>query len=351
MNIDLDYLLRYTTKSREEEEKFLKQILGDAAFLHALGLRDLQVTPKPERYRFSGSRDWQDTIQRMPGSEETTVSPYTCVASGSLGYIGERVKEVVLPDEPVHFSGEDLAKASGKIEIQKGLDKPLTIAAEFELGNGRVILVSDPCLFVNQRLGHADNPVLAYHLAVGRDAREIVVDEYYHDGAIAQGNPFVLLGVYPYGIIAGAILLASLLWAWCYGIRFGPPTATPEPSRRNILEYVGAMAGLFRRGQKTAFVLRTCRDGFLDKMRNELRLPAGCDEPAILQALARVDAARAMVLEQTLRDIEAGLANESQLRPADLLQLQERLDSCRVPMHPQRWTGPRWMSPRFTAAR
>jgi hypothetical protein len=203
------------------------------------------------------------------------------------------------------------------------------IALAFKQGLGRVVLVSEPTLFNNIGLGEADNAVLACRLALGAGERPIVFDEYYH-GALSGLGASALVGVFPYGAVAAFVLLATIIWAWSNGVRFGPPLDAPAESRRNILEYVDAMARLFQRGAKRAFVLRTNREGLLEELRRELHLASGSPSDIVRRRLLHADEARGRRLDEVLNEVDRVLVAGQPVSETELHHFQERLETCRT---------------------
>lgn len=184
------------------------------------------------------------------------------------------------------------------------------LAVRFKIGKGEVIVVSDPALIENRNIGKADNAALACWLfAPGKGG--VVFDEFYH-GLTVRGNPGWLLSRFPYGLVALALLLATGVWAWRAGARLGPPLAEREPTRRNILEYVDAMASMFGRAHSDAFALGEVRRGVFWTIRQELHMGLGdAQAEKIVSALARKDPARARKLQEADAQARAVLSGHS----------------------------------------
>jgi len=128
-----------------------------------------------------------------------------------------------------------------------------------------------------------------------------------------------------------------------------------EVYRRNVLEYVDAMARLFRHGRQYAFVLSTCRAGVLDAIREDLGLQHGTAEAVVLKHLAQRDPERARQLEASLTAVRQAFANQDTLTADELVRLQERMDVCRIPTRSRPTAPPHpksaSTSPRSTSAR
>lgn len=323
--------------SREER---LHEIIGRDEFLESLGIRGIKVEPWASTdHDTDRPEDFEKAVEEAWGglpSPERYVEP---VFSGSLAPLGDGIKRLMVPEEDLSwFDGPGVDDAVGRIDIEGKDSKALPVALAFRVGEGDVVLVSEPVLFNNSGLGtaqggpqtRADNAVLAYRLAVGDGTREVAIDEFYH-GALHSLGPLALVAIRPYRTLAISILLATLLWAWAYGVRFGPPLAPPRENRRNILEYVSAMARLFRRGGKQRFVLQTNRQGLMDEVRSDLFMPLGTPEHLVLRRLAQSDREAAEHLESVLREVDHSLGSPNSLTVRHLMELQKRLESCRIP--------------------
>jgi len=219
-----------------------------------------------------------------------------------------------------------VSRAIGTVTVEVN-GKQVPVVLMLERGKGLLTLIADTTVFRNQTLARADNAVLAYRLLAEPSGTEVVFDEYYH-GVSIQGNVYALLGIWPYAPIAASILVAALLWAWANGVRFGPAGPAPEETRRNIVEYVNAMAGLFRRGRKYAFVLKTCRDGFVEELRRQLGLPPGTGEQVVMRAIERRDPQRAARAMTVLSSIDDAVKPGTRLSLRRLKRFAQELDAC-----------------------
>ena len=121
-------------------------------------------------------------------------------------------------------------------------------------------------------LAKADNSVLAARLLAPK-GRASSFDEFYH-GLAVRGNPLYLLTRPGFAAVTLGILLGVGVWTWRQAVFLGPPLVDPEPSRRDIGEYIDAMGDFFRRGPgHRRFLVREVRDGVLQQLCQELKLP------------------------------------------------------------------------------
>jgi hypothetical protein len=316
--------LDFTSPSlRDDKHIDHERVSSDSGQLHKiLGINELSVVNRQD------TKD-KDTVRDKNPSLDVPRTRYSVRMTGSLSTLQRDVKALYLPKPtPCYFSGKAISSADGVLEVATDSKSWRPIVLKFNLGKGKVILISDPFTFTNIDIDKEDNAVLAYHLAVGSGDREVVFDEYYH-GALTRGNWMALLGIPTYGFIGVCVLLASLLWAWFVGVRFGPPVSRPEPSRRSILEYIDAMARLFQRGRKHHFILSTCREGFISDLQNELHYPPGTAEEVVFDRLAQIDPVRLKRIQDAFSVINRHISNPRRISLNRLTQLQEILDKCR----------------------
>ena len=257
-----------------------------------------------------------------PAAETVTVD-----AAGSLAPVAV-AQELSVPAKgfyAIEYTGSQ--EPAGTVHIRHSTGERSLVAAEFALGKGRLLVVSDPDLFGNAYLGRADNSVLAAHL-LGRYRRPLVFDEFYH-GLNVQGNPFWLLSLPRYGLLALTLLLTSVMWVWRAAVRLGPPLEGDRADRRDLREYIEAMARLFNRPKHRPFVLNHLRDGILWSLSKELRTdPCLPGEKGIAFALERKDPERAQQLRDALDLVAKIPSTRKKMSEKEYLHLSRKLDQC-----------------------
>lgn len=340
---DYDGPIERRQKSRTDR---LIDILGPDSFLENLGIAAVSVEPwASSRHPSDEPGDFMEVVEEAWGGLPAPKRYVEPTFSGTLYPWTLDVTRLRLPDFDLSwFAGPGIDDAVGRVDILGDNREALPIVLAFQVGAGEVILVSEPVVLNNIGLATArgprylqsDNAVLAYRLAVGDGSREVVFDEFYH-GALHNLGPLALMALHPYRAVALSILFATILWAWAYGVRFGPPLAVPPENRRNILEYVDAMARLFARGGKQRFVLQTNRQGLLDEVRGALLMPLGTPEHLVIRRLAQFDPEAAKRLEAMLSVVDGLLRSTQVLSPKQLRELQIRLETCRIPETQHRW--------------
>lgn len=313
----------------------------DPILLELLGLADLEVSA----FDYDAIDENGPTLQfTMIGAGATITYPLR--GAGTLAHVADSVSTLCTDRAwPARFSGAAVERARGMLEVDAAagvLENPEAeadsdetpepaaenwkpVALEFGVGEGSVTLVATPHPFTNIGLGQGENAPLAAYLGLGDGSRSLVIDDYYH-GLVLGDNWLALALVYPYGSIALFMLIAAGLVCWRYAVRFGPPVPDADPSRRDITEYVDAMARLFRRARAHGFVLEANRAGFLASLREAFHLPQGAGEDVIRHRFAQAAPGMLGTLDALLSSSRG--AAQGGVRPEDLDYYQERFDQC-----------------------
>ena len=202
------------------------------------------------------------------------------------------------------------------------------LAVRYTVDRGEVIVVGDPRLLSNATLDKADNSVLAVAL-LGGGAGPVVWDEFYH-GLTMRGNFLFLLRRGQYALLAVTVVLATAGWIWRQARFLGPPLEPVPVSRRNLGEYVEAMAKLFGRASGSRqFVLAEIRRGVLWSLRQRLggRYAAEA-EPTTAAGVGRTAAPlrQTVVHDQAVDEIVAVLARRDPAAAKKLKEAVERAD-------------------------
>lgn len=167
---------------------------------------------------------------------------------------------------------------------------------------GEVVWLADAGAFTNERIGEADNAVLALRLA--GVAQPVWFDEY-HQGFARGGNAFERLGASGQAAVVLAAAAAVLTLA---GVsrRIGPPVPLLAEQPVRTLAYIDSLAALYRRAGAHREALETLRDGLSRALARRYGSPAvGLRRhPAAAEALSRADAliARDTIPEDEFRE-------------------------------------------------
>lgn len=267
-------------------------------------------------------------------SFNTTLEPATC--SGSLAPLAADVAKLALPAEvvtalkvkpDVELTGAITARAPQRFH-QYYSNEQLTLIALIPSGQGEIVIVSDPLLLANAYLAKADNSVLAARL-LSPNGERVIFDEFYH-GLAVRGNALYLLTRPGFAAVTLGLLAVVGVWTWRKAVFLGPPLEDAEPSRRDIGQYIDAMGAFLGRGpDHRRFLVRETRDGVLQQLCQELRLPPDtASVDTILAALVRRDPERADSLRRTLQQIDATLADRREYPKSDYLPAMQKLAGC-----------------------
>ncbi len=121
------------------------------------------------------------------------------------------------------------------------------VVADYPLGKGRIIVVTDQNLFDNKHIAAAGNAQLALNLATGGPRGSVAFFEWVH-GYAAGGSWWTILPM-PVRAAVIIVLVAALLLLVGTALRFGPTARLPEDAERTSAEYLSSMAQLLARGK------------------------------------------------------------------------------------------------------
>lgn len=170
--------------------------------------------------------------------------PFTGAFAGSvrsLANVGFRRLPVPRPARGEHF------------EVLLADDLGI-IAFRETRGLGDEIRVSNPHLFSNDAIAHADNARLAYLLARPRRAGGLVAfDEAIH-GALTDRTWWNVLPI-PVRVALGGVLLAALVAIVGGALRLGPAVDARAKREPTSGEFIAAVAGLYERTHARAHAI------------------------------------------------------------------------------------------------
>lgn len=172
------------------------------------------------------------------------------------------------------------------------------------VGDGALILVSDPDLLHNFNLHRGDHALIANDLVAYTGSDAVVIDEVLHGHAYPVSWP-AALGAWPMRIVVAHALLLALLYALAVSRRFGPTRPTPRPAGAAPLVDLAAeaMVGTPSRTRRlvTAYVCAV-----IANVADRLGVPGSADlgrrAHGVDEAAARLDIetdARALLAEVT----------------------------------------------------
>jgi hypothetical protein len=138
-------------------------------------------------------------------------------------------------DEPQGWSGDEV-----------GLH-----LAQFDWGQGLVIINSDNTIWENQRVDCHDHAYALWKLINHNGKVWFLINQE------APSLWTILWRATPYGMLAA--LLALALWLWAKATRFGPILTRATPGRRSLAEHIHASAMLLWRRQQHPYLVSLLR--------------------------------------------------------------------------------------------
>lgn len=268
------------------------------------------------------SKSWDEWMKGRAPSRDVTAT-----LEGSLASI-EGIHRLAVPGESFQtLNGKD-SQLRGAVRCPDKEGNLHLLVAVIKRGAGEIVVVSEPAMLSNRLIAKADNSVLSVNL-IAPAGEPVTFDEFYH-GLAVRGNPLFLLTRLGFAMVTLCLLLLIGLWTWRSAVFLGSPLADIEPSRRDIREYVSAMAEFFSRGRGSrTLIVHEVRDGVLREICNELRLPIDTlDTDKITTLLARRDRSRAERLRGIVREVDAHLAESGEYSRSEFLPHLQRLANC-----------------------
>ncbi len=199
------------------------------------------------------------------------------------------------------------------------------VVVDYNYGEGRVIVVSDPYLISNGGLVLKDNLALAINVLGGpRNTGLIAFDEYHQGRGITRNafaSYFAGTSVLP---IAGQIVVVVLVVLWSNGRRFARPLPLTQVDRRSSLEIVASMAELQERSRAYDLAI----ENIYTRTRRVLARHAGVDYNSSRSEIAQRIAERSTIdrneLEALMRECEEAINGEP-VNSRDTIDIVKRL--------------------------
>ncbi|WP_437206126.1 DUF4350 domain-containing protein [Planctomicrobium sp. SH664] len=286
---------------------------------------------EPPRTMSDAVRQVQDALDQLNQkqvlpAQGLQISPVKVTGLPSLTAAG--IQELAIPASEVHFFEFAGDPPRGQIELVDPLGNSFPLVAEIPRGQGTIVLISDSQLMTNRYLQQGDNCVLAAHL-LAPHGELVVFDEFYH-GLAVRGNSLYLLTIPGFAAATLALCLLIGLWAWREAIFLGPPQPDTLVNRRDIREYVNAMARFFLRGKGSRmFLLEQVRNGVLATIAKELGLPPQTRDPqTIIHILGRRDPERAEQIESAFKAVDDELGSSRSISSPTATKLMQRMAAC-----------------------
>ncbi len=203
-------------------------------------------------------------------------------------------------------------------------DEAGVLVMRLKVGSGIIDVLSDADILGNERIGQADNALLAMNLIYCRGAPTAVhFDEYHHGRAERPFADERLPGaaIFPAiwaGLICLAIYLSGSFW------RFGRPVPLPPEPRRSLTEHIQAFAGLYRGAQASGAAVTTIARRFESRLAALTGLSPAAAADDLARAVARTADIDVAALSQLLTELRA-IDPDAKLPEARLLWLVRRI--------------------------
>ncbi len=202
------------------------------------------------------------------------------------------------------------------------------LAARFKRGAGEIVVISDPLLLTNRLIARSDNSILAARL-LAPNGQSVLFDEFYH-GLGVRGQPLYLLTHLNYASATIGILIVLGLSTWRKAVFPGPPLSDDRVRRRDIREYVNAMARFFSEGRRgRGRLVEELRNGVLRQLSVEMGLPPDTtDVDTIATVMARKETQRAKLLRDATHSVDQAIQSRRRWSQSETLDAMRRMSAC-----------------------
>lgn len=217
--------------------------------------------------------------------------------------------------EPSPTEGEETDVLSAPV-IHLG-DGDGAVLADFDYGEGRIVLLSDPFFIANNGIARGANLNLAMNLIneLRGDGGRVLIDEAHHGFRQSHNQLISYFRGTPAPWIASQLMLVALFVAYTYGKRFARPLPLPQVDRHSPLEFVGSMAHLQRLAAARDLALENIYPPFRAELCRSLGVSVRAGFEEIATAFIRREAKRPGAnkmssgdLTKLLRECEGALA-------------------------------------------
>jgi hypothetical protein len=207
-------------------------------------------------------------------------------------------------------------------------DDTRMLAARFQRGVGEIVVISDPLLLTNRLIARSDNSILAARL-LSPNGQPVLFDEFYH-GLGVRGQPLYLLTHLSYASATIGILMVLGLSTWRKAVFPGPPLPDDRVRRRDIREYVNAMARFFSEGRRgRGRLVKELRNGVLRQLSIEMGLPPDTtDVDRIATVMARKEVQRAKLLRDATHSVDQAIQSRRRWSQSETLDAMRRMSAC-----------------------
>lgn len=193
-------------------------------------------------------------------------------------------------------TGRGLASSEGWTALARVNGSPLVAARR--VGSGVVVFLGDPEMLGNAAIGRVDNAVLASNMAWLAGGPSYFA-EYQHGFTDRPLSVVGLIRSSPLAVAAYSIVAGLALGLLAVGIRLGRPLPPYDPPRRSSLEFVGALAMIYRRAQARDVALSALYAAAIRRLAGQARTRETADH----SQLARFSAHRVGMDAESVRSV------------------------------------------------
>jgi hypothetical protein len=189
------------------------------------------------------------------------------------------------------------------------------------VGNGRIVFVSDPYAFSNEALRDTDNAVWIATLT-SEWADTVLIDEYHH-GFGQRRDMMPLMGAFlisPWGFVCMQLALAGIVFMLGTRRRFGRPVEELPIERTSPIEAVEALGGLFETARARVLSVRTIHQYLNVQLTTLFGYAIDLSNPAVRDRIASRSSLRREELESYAAAIKQSMDGEV-LSDAELIRI------------------------------
>lgn len=228
-------------------------------------------------------------------------------------------------EEDQYFTQGYLERHHLKPVVTKAGDDAVAATITTPMGEGRILLVSDPYAFSNDAMRNTDDAVwLAARISEwSGDTSSIFIDEYHHGFGDRRGftELLVLFFLHSWWGIAGMQLaLAGLVYMLGCKRRFGRPIEELPVERTSPIEAVEALGGLFEAAQARVLSVRTIHQHLNVQLTTMFGYPVDLANNATRDRISQRSSLDRAALDSYAETVQRALTGQT-ISDIDVLQI------------------------------
>jgi hypothetical protein len=191
------------------------------------------------------------------------------------------------------------------------------------MGEGKVVILTQPDLFTNRLIGQADNLILFLNILRLYGQEGIWFNEYVHGYAWGETTTDVL--IWPLRLVILQLLLGALLLFIYWGKRFGRPVPLFSEVNEISGEYVSSLANIYRQGRARHLILDSISQSFKSELARYLGVRANSTNKELVSFFSERHWIDTKSLSDLLSRSEALMARQG-ISEAELVALVREFD-------------------------